>query len=115
MEIGVGLRYHCLPSPAASLFSPAAGTAGRVSTQSTKSGRQSDQIREDVTMSRKKNSNALLTKEKQVKFGEKVLKGNEPAALVGPSKNKDTLTLNEFAEQLYGPGVQCVIVPPKNA
>lgn len=63
-------------------------------------------------MSRKKNSNDMLTKKKQVKFGRRVLRGPEPVALVGPEQNKDTLSAGEFVEQLYGPGYQCLIIPP---
>ena len=63
-------------------------------------------------MSRKKESNDILTKHKQVRFGKRVLRGPEPVALVGPEQNKDTLSPGEFVEQLYGPGYQCVIIPP---
>lgn len=64
-------------------------------------------------MSRDRKAKTLVTREKQVKFGEKILIGNEPAALVGPNNNKDTLTLKEFCEQLYGNGYQCVLIPPE--
>lgn len=63
-------------------------------------------------MSRNSKSNDILTREKQVKVGTRVLKGAEPVALVGPEKKKDTLSAGEFVEQLYGPGYQCVIIPP---
>ena len=63
-------------------------------------------------MSRKKESNDIMTKHKQVRFGKRVLRGPEPVALVGPEQNKDTLSAGEFVEQLYGPGYQCVIIPP---
>ena len=63
-------------------------------------------------MSRKKDSNIMITKQKQVKFGRRVLRGPEPVALIGPEKGKDTLSAGEFVEQLYGPGYQCVIIPP---
>ena len=63
-------------------------------------------------MSRKKESKDILTKHKQVRFGKRVLRGPEPVALVGPEQNKDTLSAGEFVEQLYGPGYQCVIIPP---
>ncbi len=61
-------------------------------------------------MSRRKDSNNMLTKQKKVKFGKRVLRGSEPVALVGPEQNKDTVSLNEFAEALYGPGTQCYII-----
>ena len=65
-------------------------------------------------MSRKKTSSDIMTKKKQVKFGKRVLLGPEPVALVGPAENKDTLSAGEFVEQLYGPGYQCVIIPPSD-
>lgn len=65
-------------------------------------------------MSRKKDSNDILTKQKQVRVGKRVLRGPEPVALVGPEQNKDTLSAGEFVEQLYGPGYQCVIIPPSD-
>lgn len=66
-------------------------------------------------MSRKKDSNDILTTRKQVRIGKKVYHGTEPVALVGPEQNKDTLSLNEFAVALYGPGTQCVVIPAQKA
>ena len=63
-------------------------------------------------MSRSKKSNTITTPRKQVKVGKKVLKGPEPVALVGPENNKDTLSADEFVEQLYGPGYHCLVIPP---
>ena len=65
-------------------------------------------------MSRNKNSNDIVTTRKQVKIGKKVYHGTEPVALVGPEQNRDIISLNEFAEALYGPGCQCVIIPPSD-
>ena len=66
-------------------------------------------------MSRNKKSNDILTREKQVKVGTRVLKGAEPVALVGPEKQKDTFSLQDMAVALYGPGTQCVVIPGEKA
>lgn len=66
-------------------------------------------------MSRKRTSNDIVTSRKRVKYGKKMYLGTEPVALVGPEQNKDTVSLNEFAEALYGPGTQCVVIPAKKA
>lgn len=66
-------------------------------------------------MSRNRKSNDILTREKQVKVGTRVLKGTEPVALVGPEKQKDTFSLQDMAVALYGPGTQCVIIPGEKA
>lgn len=66
-------------------------------------------------MSRNRKSNDILTREKQVKVGTRVLKGAEPVALVGPEKQKDTFSLQDMAVALYGPGTQCVIIPGEKA
>ncbi len=63
-------------------------------------------------MSRKRDGNDMVTQKKRVRYGKRVVKGMEPVALVGPENNKDTLTLAEFAEALYGEGTKCFIVPP---
>lgn len=63
-------------------------------------------------MSRNKHSDDIITQRNQVKVGRRVLRGLEPVALVGPENKKDTLSASEFVEQLYGPGFQCVIIPP---
>ncbi len=66
-------------------------------------------------MSRNSRSNDILTREKQVKVGTRVLKGAEPVALVGPEKKKDTFSLQDMAVALYGPGTQCVVIPAEKA
>ena len=66
-------------------------------------------------MSRRRSSDDMLTKQKQVKFGKRVLRGPEPVALVGPEQNRDTVSLNEFAEALYGPGTRCYVIPCRAA
>ena len=63
-------------------------------------------------MSRKKTSNDILTREKQVKVGTRILRGAEPVAWVGPEKKKDTFSLQDMAVALYGPGTQCYVVTP---
>ena len=64
-------------------------------------------------MSRNKKSNDILTPEKQVKVGRRVLRGPEPVALVGPEKNRDTISTGEFARQLFGPDYKVLIIPPE--
>jgi len=66
-------------------------------------------------MSRHDKSNDILTREKRVKVGKRVIKGAEPVALVGPEKRKDTLSLTEFAEALYGPGTKCLLIPAERS
>lgn len=63
-------------------------------------------------MSRKKNSNDILTRNKGVKVGKRVLKNGEPQMLVGPEANKDLYTIQDMTEDLYGPGYQCIVIPP---
>lgn len=66
-------------------------------------------------MSRRIKSNDILTKEKQVKVGTRVMKGAEPVVLVGPEKRKDIFSLQDMAVALYGPGTQCVVIPADKA
>ena len=66
-------------------------------------------------MSRRIKSNDILTKEKQVKVGTRVMKGAEPGVLVGPEKRKDIFSLQDMAVALYGPGTQCVVIPADKA
>ena len=66
-------------------------------------------------MSRKKDSNDILTPRKRAKVGKKIYRGPEPVALVGPEANKDTFSLQEFAVALYGPGTQCYVIPGEKA
>lgn len=63
-------------------------------------------------MSRRKDSNDILTRKKGVRVGKRVLKNGEPQMLVGPEANKDLYTIQDMAEDLYGPGCQCVVIPP---
>ncbi len=63
-------------------------------------------------MSRKKEADYIFTPRNHVKFGRRINRGHEIVALVGPEKNKDTLSLQEFAVELYGPGTQCYIILP---
>ena len=66
-------------------------------------------------MSRKKSSNDILTAQKKVKVGTRIIENGEPKALVGPESNKDTFSLDEMVEALYGPGARCVVYPPDKA
>lgn len=63
-------------------------------------------------MSRNKDHNVLSTPRTGAKYGRRVLRGSEPVALVGPAGNRDILSLQEFAEALYGEGTECVVIPP---
>ncbi len=64
---------------------------------------------------RKSNCNDIRTPRAGAKVGERVMKGQEPVALVKQGERKDTLSLEEFAVALYGPGTQCVVIPGKHA
>ena len=64
---------------------------------------------------RKNNRNDIRTPRYGAKVGERVMKGREPVALVKQGERKDTLSLEEFAIALYGPGTQCVVIPGKEA
>lgn len=66
-------------------------------------------------MSRKKKSNDIYTKNKHIRFGKRVFLDNKPVALIGPNKNQDTLSLQEMAVELYGPGTQCYVIPGNDA
>ena len=61
------------------------------------------------------NINDIRTPRVGAKIGERVMKGREPVALVKQGGRKDTLSLEEFAIALYGPGTQCVVIPGKEA
>lgn len=60
-------------------------------------------------MSRKKDSNDIVTRQKKVKVGKRIVENGEPKALVGPESNKDTFSLQDMAVALYGPGTKCYI------
>ena len=45
------------------------------------------------------------------KVGVKAYLNSEPVALVKQGKKMDTMSLQEFAEALYGAGTQCVVIP----
>lgn len=62
---------------------------------------------------RKNNRNDIRTPRHGTMVGERVMKGQEPVALVKHGGRKDTLSLEEFAIALYGPGTQCVVIPGK--
>ena len=38
--------------------------------------------------------------------------GDKPVALIRQGGKADTISLEEFAEKLYGKGVQCVVFSP---
>lgn len=62
---------------------------------------------------RKKKSNDIRTPRYGAKVGERVMLGAEPVALVKCGETKDTMSIGEMAEALYGPGTQCLIIPPE--
>lgn len=61
----------------------------------------------------RKNTEDIRTPRNNVKIGEKVMRGMEPVALIKQGEKKDTISLEEFAAALYGPGTQCMIILPK--
>lgn len=63
-------------------------------------------------MSRSKNSNDIRTREKGVKVGKRIVKDGEPQMLVGPESNKDLYSMQDMAEDLYGEGYRCIVLPP---
>ena len=63
-------------------------------------------------MSRKKKANYVLTKEKQVKVGELVMRSGEPQLLVGPEAKKDYFSLQDMTVACYGPGAEYYVVLP---
>lgn len=62
---------------------------------------------------RSKKSNDIRTPRYGAKVGERVMLGAEPVALVKSGETKDTISIGEMAEALYGPGTQCLIIPPE--
>ena len=65
-------------------------------------------------MSRRKDSNDILTRNKGVRVGKRVLKDGVPQMLVGPEANKDLYTIQDMTEDMYGPGYKYVVIPPDN-
>ena len=63
-------------------------------------------------MSRSKKTSDVLTREKEVKVGRRVIVGGEPQLLVGPEKKKDLFTLQDMTEALYGEGARCHVEKP---
>ena len=61
---------------------------------------------------RNKRSNEIRTPRLGAKVGERVMRGTEPVALVKSGETRDTMSLGEMAEALYGPGTQCLVIPP---
>jgi len=60
-------------------------------------------------MSRNSKANDILTRQKKVKVGKRIVENGEPKALVGPESNKDTFSLQDMAVALYGPGTKCYV------
>lgn len=60
----------------------------------------------------KKKDNEIRTPRSSVKIGERVMHGDKPVALIRQGGKADTISLEEFAEKLYGKGVQCVVFSP---
>ncbi len=63
----------------------------------------------------KSKRNDIRTPRHGAKVGERVLKGSEPVALVKQGDTRDTISVEEFAIALYGPGTQCVVIPGRKA
>lgn len=63
-------------------------------------------------MSRNKKSNDIVTPRAGAKVGERYKRETELVALVKQGSKMDTLSVPEFAEALYGPGTQCIVIPP---
>ena len=63
-------------------------------------------------MSRNKKSNDILTKEKHVKVGKKVIRHGIPQLLVGPNANQDYFSMQDMAEAMYGRGAKFYIEEP---
>ena len=61
---------------------------------------------------RNKRSNEIRTPRLGAKVGDRVMRGTEPVALVKSGETRDTISLGEMAEALYGPGTQCLVIPP---
>ncbi len=61
---------------------------------------------------RNKRSNEIRTPRLGAKVGDRVMRGTEPVALVKSGETRDTISIGEMAEALYGPGTQCLIIPP---
>ncbi len=53
----------------------------------------------------------IRTKRQGAKVGTCVMIGQEPVALVKQGKKIDTITLDEFASELYGKKVTCEVRP----
>ncbi len=62
---------------------------------------------------RNKKSNEIRTPRLGAKVGERVMRGSEPVMLVKCGNAWDTISMNELAEELIGPGTQCLIIPPE--
>ena len=62
---------------------------------------------------RNRRSNDIRTPRLGAKVGERVMRGPEPVALVKCGETRDTISVGEFAEALYGPGIQCLIILPE--
>ena len=61
---------------------------------------------------RNKRFNEIRTPRLGAKVGERVMRGAEPVVLVKCGETYDTISINELAEELHGPGTQCLIIPP---
>lgn len=59
--------------------------------------------------------NDLRTPRHGAKFGERIWRGGKPVALVKQGNKLDTLSVEEFAAALYGPGVRCTITEREQA
>ena len=64
---------------------------------------------------RDEKSNEIRTARNGLKVGERAILKGEPVAFVKQGQRTDTLSLDEFATALYGPGTKCVVIPGEKA
>lgn len=61
---------------------------------------------------RNNHNREIRTPLKGAKVGDRVIRQGEPVALVKSGNTIDTISIGEMAEALFGPGTQCLIIPP---
>ena len=59
----------------------------------------------------KSNSNEIRSPRNGAKLGDKVMLGKEPVVLIKQGGKKDTMSVPEIVEELYGRGTKCIIIP----
>ena len=58
----------------------------------------------------KSNSNEIRSPRNGAKLGDKVMLGKEPVVLIKQGGKKDTMSIPEIVEELYGRGTKCIII-----